>query len=325
MTRDPNAQDRAAQQAAQWVTRLDQPTVDTAASAAFDEWMREDARNRDDFADVQALWHSDTLADALRATAEADRAGADRGAGQGLRRVAPWLGIAACAVLALFLLLPSLLTTTYRTGRGAGEHIALSDGTQVALSGEAELRVRMWPWRRDVTLAQGEAFFDVTHDPHRPFEVRSGNASVRVLGTAFNVDRQSDSRTVVEVYRGAVAVEAAAASPLVLKKGQQTRILGKDVVAPAQPRSGAAQTPDWTTGWFEANDVPLSVLIAKVQRHARQTIRIESAEVADLPVSGRFRIAEPDRALRAIEAAYGLEARRADDAIILSIPGENRI
>lgn len=315
---------QSAIRAAEWVNRLDQPMVDTAAGEAFDRWMGEDPRNREEFADMQALWHSDALTAALRDAAERGATDADTGEADAAprRSLAPWLGLAACAVLAFFLVVPTVLSTTYRTGRGNGERVILSDGTQVALSGEAELRVRMLPWRRDATLTRGEAFFDVTHDADRPFEVESGDTRVRVLGTAFNVDRQSANRTVVEVYRGAVAVASEGTTRRVLRKGEQTRVLAGRIAEPVRAHPATADQPDWTSGWFEADDVPLSVLIAKVQRYASQPIRLTGAKTADIPVSGRFRISQPTRVLQAIEAAYDLDARKEGGAIVIGPAAE---
>ena len=320
MTRDM----QIAADAALWVNRLDQPAIDTSASAAFDAWMAADARHRESFADLQALWHSDTLLQALEQSEAAFASGEARVARvsrfSGLRRSAPWLAVAASAAM-LFVVIPDLGVETYRTGTGNGRTIVLADGSHVDLSGDAELSVRILPWRRDVTLARGEAFFDVAHERWRPFLVRSGSTSVRVLGTAFNVDRQSATRTAVEVYRGAVTLEAPRAEDIVLHKGDRARVVN-DRIAPqaTNPDAHVAghDRPDWTAGWFEAADVPMSVLIAKVQRYSVRPIRLRDPRLAALPVSGRFQVSDPARVLAAIRGAYALEVRYDRDAIRIS-------
>ena len=315
MTRDM----QIAADAALWVNRLDQPAIDTSASAAFDAWMAADARHRESFADLQALWHSDTLLQALEQSEAAFASGEARVARvsrfSGLRRSAPWLAVAASAAM-LFVVIPDLGVETYRTGTGNGRTIVLADGSHVDLSGDAELSVRILPWRRDVTLARGEAFFDVAHERWRPFLVRSGSTSVRVLGTAFNVDRQSATRTAVEVYRGAVTLEAPRAEDIVLHKGDRARVVN-DRIAPqaTNPDVAGHDRPDWTAGWFEAADVPMSVLIAKVQRYSVRPIRLRDPRLAALPVSGRFKVSDPTRVLKAIRGAYALDVRYDRDAI----------
>jgi len=314
-----------AEDAALWVNRLDQPAIDTSASRAFDAWMAVDVAHRDKFTDLQALWHSDALIEALRQTVTASATSdpvTPTVTAPPWRKPVVWLTTTACALAAaLVMLIPSLSPATYRTGIGNGRSIVLADGSQVALSGNSELRVRVLPWQRVATLVRGEAFFDVAHERWRPFLVRSGDTSVAVLGTAFNVDRQDATRTAVEVYRGAVALDAGQSDHLVLRKGDRARVVDDRITTQApNPAAGAtaAARPDWTAGWFEASDVPLSVLIAKVQRHSAKPIRLRDPALAALPVSGRFRVSNPARALNAIRGAYALDIRYGRSAILIA-------
>lgn len=312
---------KSVEEAAEWVNRLDQPAIDTSASAAFDDWMDADARNRDAFADMQALWHSDALTRALAEVAPTEKnvEVAAQPRRLRLRNYTFGMAAAACAAMLLFLLLPSLFVQTFRTGTGGGQSIVLADGSRVDLSGNAELRARILPWRREATLVRGEAFFDVQHEAHRPFVVHSDATAVRVLGTAFNVDRQSMTRTVVEVYRGAVALEAAGAKTTVLRRGSRARVLDGRI-APQAPvlRYAVQDRPDWQSGWFEAADVPMGVLVDKMQRYCDRPIRLDDPTVAAMPVSGRFRVSDPRRVLQAIRGAYDLNVRDDGRSILLS-------
>ena len=69
-------------------------------------------------------------------------------------------------------------------------------------------------------LKRGEAFFDVAHQPQRPFIVKSGQSQIKVLGTAFSVDKQDDQITVT-VVRGKVQVSDATAQSQNLVPQQQ--------------------------------------------------------------------------------------------------------
>src|SRR5690606_16974870 len=59
--------------------------------------------------------------------------------------------------------------------------------------------------RRRVALLDGEAFFDVRHDPARPFQVKGHFGEVTVKGTAFAV-RTDDREDTVVLERGHVGV-----------------------------------------------------------------------------------------------------------------------
>lgn len=302
-----NPETRIAEEAAAWIDRLNQPAFDAAAGPDFDAWMAAAPRHREVFADLQALWQSGDLVEALGqagAPVAASATPARAGWFRTLRRAAPPLAAACAMLVALALLSPWWFTSTYRTGAGTGRAVVLADGSRVDLSGDTELRVRILPWRRDAELVRGEAFFDVRHEKARAFRVSSGTTSVRVLGTAFNVDRQSPTRTAVAVYRGAVEVGVAGEPELVLRKGDGARVVDGHVTA--QPRL-AGSAPEWKSGWFEASDIPLGVLVEKVQRYSTRPIVLQDRALLALPISGRFHVSDTAQVLRAMQAAYNVD------------------
>lgn len=74
-------------------------------------------------------------------------------------------------------------------GKGIRKKIKLPDGTLVWLNGDSRICYAAdfnHTASRQVYLA-GEAFFDVTHQANHPFIVRTEKISVKVLGTAFNI------------------------------------------------------------------------------------------------------------------------------------------
>jgi ferric-dicitrate binding protein FerR (iron transport regulator) len=84
----------------------------------------------------------------------------------------------------------------------------LPDGTSVTLNAGSELTYdpAFGKEQRVVTL-RGEAFFDVVHDPKRPFIVRTGSIRTTVLGTAFNISAYPNAENIrVTVTRGRVRV-----------------------------------------------------------------------------------------------------------------------
>lgn len=134
-------------------------------------------------------------------------------------RIHPWLtGIAAALVLTLSITFLFLHTgdTDYSKATvlklvspaGKQEKITLSDGTQVTLNCGSTLTYtsRFGEKKREVYL-EGEAFFNVKHDDHKPFLVHSDRLHVQVLGTSFNVRAyRSDKKTTVSVASGKVGV-----------------------------------------------------------------------------------------------------------------------
>ena len=101
----------------------------------------------------------------------------------------------------------------------------LPDGTMVTLNANSSLSYpEAWGSQREVTLT-GEAYFEVTPNPDQPFVIHTGDADVKVLGTAFNVRALPDQPTVeVAVESGTVAMfdsEAEATSGVTLEEGHK--------------------------------------------------------------------------------------------------------
>jgi transmembrane sensor len=74
--------------------------------------------------------------------------------------------------------------------RGCEFRIQLNDGSRICLNSESEL---MYPDSfknpyREISLAKGEAYFDIAHNKDKPFIVHVNNKlDIKVLGTQFNV------------------------------------------------------------------------------------------------------------------------------------------
>jgi transmembrane sensor len=98
---------------------------------------------------------------------------------------------------------------TYATDIGERRSITLADGSTVDLNARSRLRIEFAKQERRVELLEGQALFQVAKDKNRPFIVNSGDATVRAVGTQFDVYRRT-SGTTVTVIEGRVAVYSTA-------------------------------------------------------------------------------------------------------------------
>lgn len=98
--------------------------------------------------------------------------------------------------------------------RGGEYFVTLSDGTKVWMDAESELEypVNFSADCREVKL-KGEAYFRVTKDEEKPFYVRSGEYSVRVYGTEFNVNAYNLQRIETVLVEGLVGFRLNASLP----------------------------------------------------------------------------------------------------------------
>jgi len=94
--------------------------------------------------------------------------------------------------------------------------ILLEDSSVVTLAPESELTFpeKFAPEKREVHL-KGEAFFQISHNPERPFLVKTNELVTRVLGTSFTVRSfEKDRNASVSVKTGRVTVYSKRDEPL---------------------------------------------------------------------------------------------------------------
>lgn len=118
-----------------------------------------------------------------------------------LRIMRRYYRTAAAWILPLLMVAVALYLTTanrvdsepelvrHYTAPGSIEQVTLPDSTQVWLNaGSMLMYPRHYNGRERYAYLYGEAFFDVTKDAGHPFIVKTGNLSVKVLGTTFNIN-----------------------------------------------------------------------------------------------------------------------------------------
>ncbi len=123
--------------------------------------------------------------------------------------------------------------------------LRLADRSTIELAAGA----RVEPQRNDserleLALVRGRARFDVTPNGPREWVIDAGLATVRVLGTAFVIDR-GETMLVVEVEHGRVRVESDTLTDgrRVLTGGERLELEAPPVVAEQTPQEPMAEPP----------------------------------------------------------------------------------
>lgn len=198
--------------------------------------------------------------------------------------------------------------------------LALDDGSRVTVGARSGVDVRFAQDARRVVLTSGQAFFEVAHDPSRPFIVLAGDAEIRVTGTKFDVVRiGNDVR--VSVLEGRVEVRDRSVPnhqlEQVLIAGQRSEVQAEAGLQP--PRPTLVTPGEWRTGRLYYADAPLSEILADAARYSSVRISVADASVAQMRLTASFRTGDIERFMSDIEAALPVEAQRAPDgSIVLS-------
>lgn len=136
------------------------------------------------------------------------------------------LPIAAAVILLLFIPIfnqsnykEKTQLYTYLSNNNKSE-FQLTDGTKVILNKNSKLSYSetFGIEKRCVELV-GEGYFEVTKDPQKPFEVKAGNTSIKVLGTIFNVEATENHITALLV-EGSIRFESPKQQVILLPRQQ---------------------------------------------------------------------------------------------------------
>lgn len=106
------------------------------------------------------------------------------------------------------------LITHFSTQAGERKRITLPDGSVILLNAKSSITLskEFNIDKREVNLI-GEAYFDVTHNKNKPFQVHTEDFDINVLGTSFNV----------KVYPGEATSEAVLIKGLIVMEGKGSK------------------------------------------------------------------------------------------------------
>jgi len=134
---------------------------------------------------------------------------------------------------------------------------------------------------------KGRAYFEVTHNPKKPFYVSSGQLQTRVLGTSFEVATQKDGQQQkVILHTGKIAVAYARQALAILKPNQQFVVnqAGKFSIS----QVSAEQLTSWTKEQLSYHQMPLTDICAELGQWYNVNIIIKKPTIAHKKLTASF-------------------------------------
>ncbi len=151
------------------------------------------------------------------------------------------------------------------------EKIQLPDGTNVCLGPGSRLEypAKFADNNRDIKL-KGQAFFDVTKNPEKPFHVKMNDIKVEVLGTSFELFNYDDSEEMEAVLvNGKIKVEHKINSRLPqikIMKPNDRIVLNKQTGKVELGIVDADKYTSWRSGVLSFENENLSMIIPRLER-----------------------------------------------------------
>lgn len=163
--------------------------------------------------------------------------------------------------------------------RGTTTDVILPDHSRVVLNSESSLSYPSYFTNERRVILQGEAYFDIQKDESKPFLLETGNLTVRVLGTRFNMrtypDEEYEQITLEEGLLD-VLTDLSGHESLQLHPNQQlffnnvTRELKRESIT-------ANDFIAWKDGKLVYRDVSLEIIKNDLERRFNVVIEINDA------------------------------------------------
>lgn len=167
-------------------------------------------------------------------------------------------------------------------------------------------------------ILDGEAFFDVKHDPAHTFTVHSGSITTSVLGTAFNVKGYLDQdQVVVTVVRGKVRVSDDTHTFATITPNQQVIV---DVTTGEAEQMIVNSTTElaWKEPYIILDNAPVTSALKIVSDKYHTPIRIEGNGLRDCRVTSVFLHSETlDDVLMVITRSFNANYIRKNGEVVI--------
>ena len=151
------------------------------------------------------------------------------------------------------------------TPAGGQYQLTLSDGTQVWLNAASSIKypTAFIGKKREVEIT-GEAYFEVKHDPTKPFHVLVNHIDVEDIGTQFNINAYTDeSEMRTTLVEGSVLLTAGNENKQI-RAGEQARVGNGSIII--KQNADILQATAWRQGRFYFYGTDLKTIMRQISR-----------------------------------------------------------
>ena len=193
-------------------------------------------------------------------------------------------------------------TSDYATGTGERRSFTLPDGSLMQLNTRSAVDLTFNDQQRMVRLKQGELM--IACNPQRSLLVETRDALLEGFEGRFVVRQDSDC-TQVSVSHGRVAIHRPGQLQWI-ESGQNWRL---DALGKHRLEQVAMDAMAWTEGLIVTRDMRLFDFLAQVSRYRHGYLGC-SDDIADLRLSGVFRLEDPEQLLQLLPRTLPVRLRQ---------------
>ena len=200
--------------------------------------------------------------------------------------------------------------------------IVLSDGTLVTLNRDTKINYpdQFGSDVREISI-EGEAFFEVTPNPNKPFIIHAGEATIKVLGTSFTVNAYPENdRVEVIVATGKVQFSKLETNQtphlVILDPGEK----GTYVNTSKELKKSINTDPNflaWKTRTLTFSETSLKEVIQQLNKVYRVQIDLSDTQLDNLLLNAHFENETLEFILEVISSTHGLKVDKQNGHYLL--------
>ncbi|MDN3588527.1 FecR domain-containing protein [Pedobacter aquatilis] len=320
------------------ITRYLQKQTTTEENEVLADWITDSAKNEQTFEEIKLTWQytvfskTEESADAL--TRLKSRIKLHEEENIAIKKLNPFMWkMVAASLAAIFIvsfglyyfLKPSHAAKTeilmVSTRSGEMKNITLTDGTKISVGPKSILRYPAVSVGNERNLElDGEAYFEVSKNPHKPFRVKTADLIVKVLGTHFNVNAKKNQKvTTVSLLEGKVEVNLNGDKDdaYLLKPGQELSF-DRSSLRMFQRSLDSVNVLGWMTKTLTFSNEKLSDAAVKIENMYGVKIIFADQATADTRIYAQFKGDKLEDVLTIICAPGNLEYRKQGNKIYIN-------
>ena len=186
--------------------------------------------------------------------------------------------------------------------------LTLPDNSKATINASSSVLIKRFNWDRNITL-KGEAYFEV--EKGKEFTVSTKDASVKVLGTKFNVISRTNYFETI-CYEGRVLVSYKN-SKKVLHAGDKFLVIDNKTI---DTRNTKKNHSKWNGNKSSFKNTPIKYVLKEFERH--YNVKIKANFNVDEKFTGSFVYNNENVALKSITMPLNLKIQKKNNSITLS-------
>lgn len=301
----------------------------------LDQWLQADPANEEEWERIKTSWRQGEEAlfvrqtdvesawkNVRRFTKESSFPGASKNRTFSFGKA---LAVAASVIVVLglswFLLLkPQVNQSSLIVSNSPREEMLLSDGSKVILNNSSRFLCNQ-PFNEEERTVQleGEGFFEVEGDIDWPFVINTGDVTIRVTGTKFNVRAYPNlDVTEIAVLEGRVEVVPPSDQKMVVLTRGQTALFDKKSRLLSVLDTTDPNLLSWLTGQIRFDETPLKEVAETLSRVYGADFQFSDKALGEEKLTARFSDNSLDFVLEVVCTTFNLESKREGETIFLS-------